>query len=109
MQKCLSKLKPLLVPLRPLRAQRVLWLRRNMCRALSPKRYAFNHRDLLMSAPVAMPSLMRETGFTNNAAAQANEGDKKAQSDLQFDKMTVNVETIPHIKASKQILHDAPC
>ena len=52
---------------------------------------------------------MRETGFTNNAAAQANEGDKKAQSDLKFDQVTTNVETIAHyIKASKQIMHDAP-
>lgn len=51
---------------------------------------------------------IRETGFTNSAAAQANEGDLKAKSDLQFDDETAPVRTLAHfIKASRQILDDA--
>lgn len=78
---------------------------------IAPNQMRLTIRDLLMSGTTNSNAItyMRETGFTNNAAAQANEGDKKAQSDLKFDQVTTNVETIAHfIKASKQIMHDAP-
>ena len=78
---------------------------------IAPNQMRLTIRDLLMSGTTSSNAItyMRETGFTNNAAAQANEGDKKAQSDLKFDQVTTNVETIAHyIKASKQIMHDAP-
>lgn len=68
-------------------------------------------RDLLMSGQTASNAItyMRETGFTNNAAVQQNEGDKKAQSDIKFDEQTVNVATLAHyFKASRQILDDVP-
>ena len=78
---------------------------------IAPNQMRLTIRDLLMSGTTSSNAItyMRETGFTNNAAAQANEGDKKAQSDLKFDQVTNNVETIAHyIKASKQIMHAAP-
>ena len=51
---------------------------------------------------------VREKLFTNNAAAQASEGAKKAQSDLQFEEITTGVKTLAHfVKASRQILDDA--
>jgi HK97 family phage major capsid protein len=49
-----------------------------------------------------------ETGFTNGAAPQVNEGDLKAQSSITFDLETTSVKTIAHwIPASRQILDDA--
>ena len=52
---------------------------------------------------------IRETGFTNAAAIQENEGDLKAQSDIKFDEQTVTVKTLAHwMKASRQIIEDAP-
>ncbi|WP_198333642.1 phage major capsid protein [Psychrobacter namhaensis] len=68
-------------------------------------------RDLLGSGNTSSNAItyIRETGFTNAAASQANEGDLKAQSDIQFDEATVNVKTIAHwMKASRQVLDDAP-
>lgn len=68
-------------------------------------------RDLLMPGTTNSPSIeyVQETGFTNNAAPQVKEGDKKAQSDVKFDTKTATVRTLAHyIKASKQILDDAP-
>lgn len=68
-------------------------------------------RDLLMAGSTSSNAItyMRETGFTNGAAIQQNEGDKKAQSDIKFDEQTVNVATLAHyFKASRQILDDAP-
>ena len=67
-------------------------------------------RDLLNVQPTTSNSIefVRETGFTNNAAIQANEGDVKGQSDLTFDLETASVKTIAHwIPASRQILDDA--
>lgn len=68
-------------------------------------------RDLIMAGNTNSNAItyMRETGFTNRAGVQANEGDKKAQSDIKFDEQTVNVATLAHyFKASRQILDDAP-
>lgn len=68
-------------------------------------------RDLLMPGNTGESSIefIKETGFTNNAASQANQGDEKAESSLKFDDATSTVRTIAHhIKASKQILNDAP-
>ncbi|SPX85352.1 phage major capsid protein [Moraxella ovis] len=67
-------------------------------------------RDLLMAGTTDSNAIeyVKETGFTNSAAAQANEGDKKAQSHIKFGTETVNVRTLAHyIKASRQILDDA--
>ena len=67
-------------------------------------------RDLLMAGSTDSNAIeyIRETGFTNGAAAQAKEGDKKAQSDLKFDLQTTSVKTLAHFfKASRQILDDA--
>ena len=51
---------------------------------------------------------VRELLFTNNAAEVA-EGASKAESVLTFEDATVNIRTIAHfIKASNQILADAP-
>ena len=78
---------------------------------VAPNQRRLTIRDLLLQGTTNSNAItyMRETGFTNAAAVQAKEGDKKAQSDLQFDQQTVNVSTIAHyIKASKQILSDAP-
>lgn len=50
----------------------------------------------------------RETAFTNDAAA-TSEGGSKPESDLTFELVNDPVRTIAHwIKASKQILDDAP-
>ena len=78
---------------------------------VAPNQRRLTIRDLLLQGTTNSNAItyMRETGFTNAAAVQAKEGDKKPQSDLQFDQQTVNVSTIAHyIKASKQIMHDAP-
>lgn len=51
---------------------------------------------------------VRETGFTNAAAAVA-ETAKKPQSDIQFDLVSTTAKVIAHyVKASRQILSDAP-
>lgn len=78
---------------------------------IAPPERRLTVRDLLMAGTTASNAItyMKETGFTNGAAAQANEGEKKAQSDIKFGEVTTNVVTLAHyIKASKQILHDAP-
>lgn len=50
---------------------------------------------------------VRETGFTNNAAAVA-EGGAKPYSDLEFELINAPVRTLAHLfKASRQILDDA--
>ena len=77
---------------------------------ITPHERKLTIRDLLMPGQTDSSAItyMRETGFTNNAAPQANQGDKKAQSDITFDRKTENVETIAHfIKVAKQILNDA--
>lgn len=77
---------------------------------ITPPERKLTIRDLLMPGQTDSSAItyMRETGFTNNAAPQANQGDKKAQSNITFDRKTENVETIAHfIKVAKQILNDA--
>ncbi|POY44091.1 phage major capsid protein [Avibacterium gallinarum] len=78
---------------------------------LTPPDQALTIRDLLAKGTTQSNSItyIRETGFTNGAAYQVNEGDKKAQSDIKFDEVTLGVKTIAHyMKASRQILDDAP-
>lgn len=69
-------------------------------------------RDLLLPGTTSSGSIeyARETVFTNNAAPVAeNPSTQKPQSDLSFDLKNVPVRTIAHwVKASKQILADAP-
>lgn len=68
-------------------------------------------RDLLMPGSTSSNAIsyIKETGFTNAAAVQVNEGDKKAQSTIKYGEETVNVATLAHfIKASRQVLDDAP-
>jgi HK97 family phage major capsid protein len=51
---------------------------------------------------------VKETGFTNNAAETA-EGAAKPQSTLKYDLITTTAKVIAHyVKASRQILSDAP-
>ncbi|QHB18272.1 MULTISPECIES: phage major capsid protein [Mannheimia] len=78
---------------------------------VTPPQTILTLRDLLAPGNTSSNAItfVRETGFTNNAAPQANEGDKKAQSTLQFGEETTPVKTIAHyIKASRQVLDDAP-
>lgn len=67
-------------------------------------------RDLIAKGITSSNAItyIKETGFTNGAAYQANEGDKKAQSDVKFEEVSLGVKTIAHyMKASRQILDDA--
>ena len=78
---------------------------------IAPGQRRLTIRDLLSSGTTSSGSIayMRESGFTNGAAAQNGQGAKKAQSDLTFERKTAQVETIAHwISAAKQILNDAP-
>lgn len=78
---------------------------------LTPPDQKLTLRDLLAKGSTQSNSItyIRETGFTNNANYQVNEGDKKPQSDIKFDEVTLGVKTIAHyMKASRQILDDAP-
>ena len=66
--------------------------------------------DLLTQIPISSNAwdFTREASFTNNAAEVA-EAAAKAETDLTFELATVNIRTIAHwIKASNQILADAP-
>ena len=66
--------------------------------------------DLLTQIPISSNAwdFTRELAFTNNAAETA-EGAAKPETDLTFELQTVNIRTIAHwIKASNQILADAP-
>lgn len=77
---------------------------------IAPPNQVLRIRDLIAPGKTDSNSIeyVRETGFTNNAAAQSAEGALKAKSDLQFDDETVSVRTLAHfIKASRQILDDA--
>ena len=69
-------------------------------------------RDLLMPGETSSASIeyVRETLFTNNAAPVAeNPSTPKPQSDMTFDLKNLPVRTVAHwVKASKQILSDAP-
>lgn len=67
-------------------------------------------RDVLPSGQTASNAIefTRELSFTNNAA-ETGEGDTKPQSAITFELKNSPVRTIAHwIKASKQILEDAP-
>ncbi|MGM8871555.1 phage major capsid protein [Psychrobacter sp. 2Y5] len=82
----------------------------HMAGIITPPNQVLRIRDLIAPGKTDSNSIeyVRETGFTNNAKAQANEGDLKGQSDLQFDDETAAVRTLAHfIKASRQILDDA--
>ncbi len=77
---------------------------------VTPPQRQLTVRDLLMQGTTDSNAItyVREKLFTNNAAAQATEGAKKAQSDLQLEEVTVGVKTLAHyVKASRQILDDA--
>lgn len=77
---------------------------------VAPPNQVLHIRDLIAPGTTNSNSIeyIRETGFTNNAAAQTAEGALKAKSDLQFDDETVAVRTLAHwVKASRQILDDA--
>ena len=77
---------------------------------VTPPQRPLTVRDLLMQGTTDSNAItyVREKLFTNNAAAQASEGAKKAQSDLQLEEVTVGVKTLAHyVKASRQILDDA--
>lgn len=77
---------------------------------IAPPNQILHIRDLIASGQTNSNSIeyIRETGFTNNAAAQSAEGALKAKSDIQFADETAAVRTIAHyIKASRQILDDA--
>lgn len=67
-------------------------------------------RDLIPTVPTTSNAwqFVRELLFTN-AAAETAEGAAKPEATLTFEDVTVNVRTIAHfIKASNQILADAP-
>ncbi len=66
-------------------------------------------RDLFPVFPTSVGAVdfVRETGFTNNAAATA-ENTEKPQSVLAFESKSVSVKTIAHwLPATRQILADA--
>lgn len=67
-------------------------------------------RDVLPRGNTSSNSIefTRELAWTNNAA-ETNEGITKPQSSLTFELKNVPVQTVAHwIKASKQVLEDAP-
>lgn len=67
-------------------------------------------RDLLTPGQMGGSTLeyVKETGFTNSAAPTA-EGAKKPESSLKFDLVTTTAKVVAHfMKASRQILSDAP-
>jgi len=67
-------------------------------------------RDLIPTVPTSSNAwqFVRELLFTN-AAAETAEGAAKPEATLTFEDMTVNIRTLAHfIKASNQILADAP-
>lgn len=77
---------------------------------VAPPNQVLHIRDLIASGQTNSNSIeyIRETGFTNAAAAQSAEGALKAKSDIQFADETAAVRTIAHfVKASRQILDDA--
>lgn len=76
---------------------------------VAPPMQRLTVRDLLSQGRTDSNAItyIRESGFTNAAAAVA-EGAKKPQSDLTFEEKTVGVKVLAHyIKASRQILDDA--
>lgn len=77
---------------------------------LPPLNQRLTIRDLLMPGRTDSNTIswIQETGFNNNAATVA-EGAAKPQSDIKYAEMNTKVQVIAHhMKASKQILDDAP-
>lgn len=79
---------------------------------VAPAQRRLTIRDLLIWGRATSNSIdfVRESGFTNNAApVSENPSAGKPQSDIEFEDATAPVITVAHwIKASKQILSDAP-
>jgi len=68
-------------------------------------------RDLLPTLPTQSNAVevMRQNVYTTNAAPQAGEFAKKAESNITYELITVPVRTMAHfVPASRQILDDAP-
>ena len=68
-------------------------------------------RDLLPTLPTTSNAveIMRQNVYTTNAAPQAGEFAKKAESNITYELQTVNIRTMAHfVPASRQILDDAP-
>lgn len=77
---------------------------------IAPPDRVMTVRDLIMSGRTTSNSLqyVRETGFTNSAAA-VGEKQQKPESSITFEEDTAKVATIAHwVQASVQILDDAP-
>ena len=77
---------------------------------ITPPQRRMTVRDLLTPGRTSDSAIrfFQETGFTNNAAPQA-ETELKAESSMKFGSKTLPVATIAHwVPASKQILADAP-
>ena len=77
---------------------------------VTPEEQPLMVRDLLPVIPVSVDSVdyVRELLFTNNAAVQAAEGARKAESNITFELDNANTKTIAHfIKISRQIASDA--
>ena len=80
-------------------------------RMMTPGLRRLTIRDLLAKGRTNsnLVEFVQETGFQNMAASQDGEGTAKEQSDIAFDLLNAPVVTIAHwIRASKQILSDAP-
>ena len=76
---------------------------------VAPVNRTLTIRDLLLPGQTGSNSIeyVRETGYTNNAAAVA-EGALKPKSDIKFDLKNAPVRTIAHyFKGSRQLLDDA--
>lgn len=68
-------------------------------------------RDLLTVVPTSSNAAewVQEKSRESNAAIQANEGDSKPQSDIDFEMKSSTVKTIAHwTRQSRQVMQDAP-
>lgn len=68
-------------------------------------------RDLLTVVPTSSNAVewVQEKSRESNAAIQANEGDSKPQSDIDFEMKSSTVKTIAHwTRQSRQVMQDAP-
>ncbi len=76
-----------------------------------PAQRAFTIRNLLMPGRTSSNSVefIKETGYTNSAAAHAENATVGAQSDIKLDLETVPVRNIGHFfVVSEQVLSDVP-
>lgn len=81
----------------------------NIAGIQSPMSRRLTVEALIPSTPVTTGSVqwLREASFTNAAAAQKNQLDTKAESDLTFENKSAEIATIAHfVTASKQVLDD---